>query len=97
MRRPRTSWSRRSSPSTYIPSTYITSAYIWATHACRALFPRLTLPPPAQTFMVYEEDMPDSKTMLAANTVATTTLPHVSVFDAEQYETLSTQVTPPQK
>ena len=47
--------------------------------------------------MVYEEDMPDSKTMLAANTVATTTLPHVSVFDAEQYETLSTQVTPPQK
>ena len=47
----------------------------------------------AQTFTVYEEDISDSRAQLAAVTVAAASLPQMSGFDEDHYETLATKTT----
>mmetsp|Transcript_19670 Transcript_19670/g.32780 ORF Transcript_19670/g.32780 Transcript_19670/m.32780 type:complete len:771 (+) Transcript_19670:13-2325(+) len=42
-----------------------------------------------QAFVVYEEEISDSRAQLAAITLATATLPHMSNFSEDQYETLA--------
>ena len=44
-----------------------------------------------QSFIVYEEEIADSRAKLAAVTLATATLPHMGGFEKDHYEALSTQ------
>jgi len=46
-----------------------------------------------QSFVIYEEELPDSRAQGAAATLAAATLPTLTCFSDEQYETLATTLT----